>query len=244
MKDYQDVVNQRFDKEENDTNSIYSPNHPIGKYSRENLFKGLNEFLLFYSERNGSLETNRLLDLGCGSGGMIEYFISKGFLSKNITGLDFSKTRIAKAQTTYPEVNFMRGDALCLDLEEKDFNLITTFDLFSHFTTKEQIILGLNNVYKHLNDNGLFLWYDIYAEDHFSPSANADSWGFNKKQMISLAKEAGFEVVFYKPLFKKFFNKYHSIYQVTKLPPRIIKLLEAILPGSPGNILMGLQKIS
>lgn len=242
MKNYQDVVTNRFDKENDPGHSIYSPDHPTGKYIREVLYNGLEEFLVYYSKKNGALGSKNLLDIGCGDGGMLAYFISKGFSPHNVTGIDLSKTRIDRAKKQHPSVSFIQGDALSFNITQRRFDLITAFDLFSHLTTKDQIIRGLSNVHRHLEDNGLFLWYDIYSKDHFTPAKDADSWGFNKKQMMALSKEAGFEVVSYKSFFKNFFNRFHSIYQVHRLSAPVVKLLEMILPGMPGNAMLILGK--
>ena len=242
MKNYQNVVNDRFDQEEDNDNSIYSKNHPIGKYSRKILFNVLHHFLLHYKKENRALSGMKLMDVGCGSGGMIEYFISQGFSKNNVTGIDLSKTRILKAQNQFPEVNFIVGDVITFSLDNNKYELITTFDLFSHLSTKEQIVNGLVNIRKHLANDGILLWYDIYSKDHFTPIENADSWGFSKSQMIDFSIEAGFKIINYTPLFKHFFNRYQSIYQAKRFSPAILRLLEIVLPGIPGNHLVVLEK--
>ena len=242
MKHYIDVVFQRFDKEKDEATSIYSVNHAIGRYSRKILFNGLNKILIDFRSKRKETSEIKLLDIGCGSGGMIEYFITKGFQSANCYGVDLSVTRISKAKQQFPEVNFICGDALDQHFTTLQFDLITSFDLYSHFTTAEQIILGLQNVYKSLAENGSFLWYDIYSKDHFKAPTNSESWGFNLQQMKELAKAAGFEVISTQPFFKKFFGRYHSIYQAHRIPSSVLQLLESILPGTPGNILLVLKK--
>jgi SAM-dependent methyltransferase len=244
MKNYQEVVKNRFNAEEDAANSIYAPHHPIGKYTRKVLFDKLNAFLLFYYKIPYKYASLKLLDLGCRAGGMIHFFQSVGFASNHLTGIDFSKTRIEKAQMQNPAVTFLVDDVLTFNLFPKKFNLICSFDLFSHLTTKEQLVQGLQNTEQHLEKDGIFLWYDIYSNDHFSPAEDSDSWGFNNQQMIQLAEEAGLEVIYYTPLFKNFFNRYHSIYQVKRLSARLISLLEKILPGTPGNLLYVFQKKS
>lgn len=242
MKNYQDVINNRFDTEEDTSDSIYSPYHPIGKYLRKTLFKGLNCFLLKYSNDNRVLNTKKLLDVGCGNGGMLDFFISKGFSAQNTVGIDLSQSRINKAKKQCDGVTFILADILTFNFTEHKFDLITAFDLFSHLNTKEQIIQGLSNIYDHLEDDGVFLWYDIYSKDHFAARENSDSWGFNKKQMFCFSKESGFNVVYNESFFKNFFNRFHSIYQVKRLSPVIVRFLEIILPGMPGNIMIVLKK--
>jgi len=243
MQNYHDVVNNRFNKEGDVSNSIYSPTHPIGKYIRKILFKGLTNFLNKYSYENSGLNNKRLLDVGCGDGGMVDFFISKGFLPHNTVGVDLSETRINRAKRNSNGTTFMVADILKLNLNEQKFDVITSFDLFSHLKSKEQIIKGLTNVNNHLDENGIFLWYDIHSKDHFAASDNVESWGFNKEQMISFSKESGFEYVYCQTFFKNFFNKYQSIYQVKRLTPYVVSILEMLLPGIPGNIMIIFKKV-
>jgi cyclopropane fatty-acyl-phospholipid synthase-like methyltransferase len=125
---------------------------------------------------------------------------------------------------------------------EIKFNLITSFDLFSHISSKEELILGLKNINKSLTDNGVFLWYDIYSKDHFNAPFNSESWGFSIEQMKDLASEAGFEIKSTNLLFKKFLGRYHSVYQAHRIPIGLLQMLEKIIPGTPGNVLLVLKK--
>lgn len=240
MKDYKDVVNERFDEGNDETSSVYAENHPIGKYLREVLYGGIDQFISCILKED--LSKMRILDIGCGNGGMLSYFIEKGFSADKVIGIDLSLTRIENAEIKYPDLMFYCDNAINFKLENQKFDLITSFDLFSHFSSREDIINGIKNVSDHLAEDGLFLWYDIYSKDHFSPNRGVDSWGFNVKQMISIANESGFELVYKKTFFKLFFNKYHSVYQAKRFPLKLIKLAEIVLPGSPGNLLIVFKK--
>ena len=244
MKNYKVVVAERFNKESDSDakNSIYSESHPIGAYSRRVFCSELQKLVNWYTEKGKVLQENKLMDIGCGSGKTLSIFASHGFDKKNMTGIDLSETRINRGIKTHPEINFFCKDALSFKLENRDFDLITAFDLFSHLTTKQQIIEGLSNVRNHLNEEGLFLWYDIYSKDHFDSPENVESSGFSKDQMIQIAEEAGFKVVYSKKLFKLFFNRFHSIYQAKRIPFTVLRMLETILPGSPGNLMLVFEK--
>ncbi len=243
MKEYQDVVRDRFDVEEDPDKSIYAPNHPIGKYIRKNLFAALDEFTLWYSKEK-KIGESELLDAGCGYGGMLGYMMSKGFMASKATGMDFSENRLAYARKQYPETAFIHADITTFNLPEQKFDVIISFDLFSHLPQKNQIEAGLKNLWNHLEDDGVFLWYDICNKDHFASPKGVDSWGFSKKQMIDLGKEAGFEFLYQKSLFRKFLNRYNSIYQVKRLSPAFVRFLERVIPGSPGNIMIVFKKVN
>lgn len=243
MKDYQDVVNERYNNEVDDVNSIYSPNHPIGKYTRKIIYKGIDEFLSRCYTDAQTIKNMKLLDVGCGKGEWLTYFVSKGFSSSNVMGIDLSEKRIEKAILQNPGLNFKVSDILSFNLQPSKFDLIVSFDLFSHLTTKEQIIQGLLNVFNHLKNDGVFIWFDIYSKDHFNSKTNTDSWGFSKQQMMSLATEAGFKIISYRTFFKNFFNRYHSIYFADRVSPTALRFLEKVLPGMPGNIMFELKKV-
>jgi 2-polyprenyl-3-methyl-5-hydroxy-6-metoxy-1,4-benzoquinol methylase len=240
MKSYKSVVQDRYETESTEENdSIYSPNSQIGKYSRKVIFRSLKSILDRFSNEKGNLT---ILDVGCGKGTLVDFFLSEGFTEKNIYGIDLSSNRINQAKTKYPSVNFVNGDALELTDITTEFDVITTFDLYSHFISKEEIIKGLKAISSKLKDTGTFIWYDINTADHFSPPSNIDSWGFSMEQMKSLGKEAGFEVVKSQGLFKLFFNKYHSVYRADKTPHWLLTFLEKIMPGKSGNNIVVFKK--
>lgn len=241
MKDYKQVVKERFDEEAEDTPSMYDADQPIGRYTRLKLFKELSNFLKDYTKSNGDLSDKKLLDVGCGSGGMLSYFHSNGFDNKHLTGIDLSQGRIEKAKKTYPELRFLAQDAVSLNPEEK-YDVITTFDLLSHISTEAEILKILGNLKGLLQKDGTFLWYDIFSKDHYDSPANADSWGFSAEQMKDLAAKAGFKVEKQVPIFKLFFNKYHSVYQARRVSPKMLSVLEKVIPGSPGNLMMVFSK--
>ena len=241
MKEYKEVVNERFNQE-SQNDSIYAPTHPVGRYLKKYLFEGMLAFLSWYKKQAGAFDEKKILDLGCGDGKMLQFFTANGFNSKNAKGIDLSEKRIELAKEKVTDICFHCADAINFDLDEKDFDLIMAFDLYSHIITEDEIVLGLKNIANHLKNDGHFLWYDIYSDNHFFPPENADSWGFNKNQMIDLANKAGFKLVYNKPFFKRFFNKYQSVYQVTRFPAPFVRFMEKILPGPPCNMLLVFMK--
>jgi SAM-dependent methyltransferase len=241
MKDYHEVVEERFNKEPDPVNSIYSPAHPIGRHIRYVLYRELRKFTEWFTKQKGPLKDKQLLDLGCGEGGMIHFFTDLGFAPENCTGVDFSAARIKRATQGNSTIRFVHGDALTIDLQKK-FDVITSFDLFSHFPQNEQLLAGLRNANNHLAEDGVFLWYDICSPDHFNSPKNAESWGFSHEQMINLAQNSGFELISSRKLFKFFFNRYQSVYQASRLPVWLLRALEKIVPGRPGNLLLVFKK--
>lgn len=239
MKDYKEVVTERFDRDAGDL-GIYAPTHPIGRYIANTLFNELDQSIQQLELDKSSAYA---VDLGCGEGAVLEKLISFGFREEQLGGVDLSSKRIEAAQKRLPGVSFTTADIVHYDLEKKA-DLILCFDVLSHLDQREDILSVLRAIHRNLNDGGSFIWYDIYSADHFSSPENADSWGFNKKQMIDLAQECGLNLVAEKALFRNFFNRYHSVYQAKRLPHGLLSTLEKILPGSPGNLMLSFRKDS
>lgn len=237
MKDYKEVVNERFDRDAGDL-GIYAPTHPIGRYIANKLFNELDKSIQLLGIDK---TTAYAVDLGCGEGAVLEKLVSFGFREEQLLGVDLSSKRIEAAQKRLPGISFTTADIVHYDLDKKA-DLIVCFDVLSHLDKREDILSVLRAIHKNLNDGGAFIWYDIYSADHFSSPENADSWGFSKKQMIDLAQESGLHLVAEKSLFRNFFNRYHSVYQAKRLPHGLLSTLEKILPGSPGNLMLSFRK--
>lgn len=79
------------------------------------------------------------------------------------------------------------------------FDGITAFVVFTHFSRKYEIINALKNIYHALKPKGIFLWYEVNARSHWDGKRkNVDHWGFSTSEMDKYATNVGFR------LFKKF----------------------------------------
>jgi SAM-dependent methyltransferase len=75
-----------------------------------------------------SLETPRLLELGCGNGWLAERLIAFG----PVTGVDIADEAIEEARRRVPGGTFFAGDALSLDLPTGAFDVVIALETFSH----------------------------------------------------------------------------------------------------------------
>lgn len=79
-----------------------------------------------------------VLDLGCGSGLMVEYLLRQGF--EQVSGVDVSKEQVALAQDRKLPVEL--GDArTCLEAGVNEYDLIVALDFVEHFTKDELLVL-------------------------------------------------------------------------------------------------------
>lgn len=232
MKDYKQVVEERYQKEEVKDKRLSKGEQRMNAYAVSTIKKAVNTIL---KECNASNDSDfSVLDVGCGDGTILQFVTQSGIEEPALFGVDLTPNRIARAKKKLPNATFSCEDALSFDLKQK-FSLVMAFDLFSHFTEKKDILKCLEQCKKHLKPNGIFVWYDIHSKDHFNPPKNIDSWGFSDEQFQYFLSQSGFEIVSKKSYFKNYFFKIHTLYQVRRLPLPLIKLSEKLLPGPAGN---------
>ena len=76
------------------------------------------------------------------------------------------------------------------------FDGITAFVVFMHFSSHSEIKNALKNIYDSLSRKGLFLWYELGARDHWDGIKEyVDGWGFSESQMDEYALEVGLKLV-------------------------------------------------
>ncbi|MBD8489815.1 methyltransferase domain-containing protein [Echinicola sp. CAU 1574] len=85
-----------------------------------NLYNDKHAFVFAYGEQLlqwlNPQKGEHILDLGCGAG-QLTYQINQ--LGAEVVGMDQSSDMIAKAQSLYPSINFLVGDAVDFSFEEK-----------------------------------------------------------------------------------------------------------------------------
>lgn len=96
-----------------------------------------------------------VMDAGCGMG-FGSKLISK--FSKNVYAFDISSDAILSAKKLYnaPNILWETGDLCCLDIEDKQFDIIISFDVIEHLERKK-ISIFLKEMYRLLKPDGLFL---------------------------------------------------------------------------------------
>ena len=111
----------------------------------------------------------KVLDFSCGTGSQV-FFLNK--FGYKVTGVDFSSPllKIArnKALRENLSINFLDGDMQKLEVGKFDA-VITIFNAIGHLT-KTDFNKTLKNIYKNLNDRGLYL-FDIFNLEAMTDTA-------------------------------------------------------------------------
>ena len=158
--------------------SWFNPSYVFLMQERERLF-------LRTLKRHGflPLETQHILEIGCGTGYWLREFIKWGARPQNINGIELLSERVDIAKQLSPQgvhiecgsgtkVGFSDG---CLDLVLQS----TVFSSILDFSTKQQIASEMLRVVK---ANGAILWYDF----HVNNPRNPDVQGVNKREIFRL----------------------------------------------------------
>jgi SAM-dependent methyltransferase len=118
-----------------------------------------------------SLESRRVLDVGCGRGGTV-HVIHAMFNALTITGLDLSTEAIAFCRQvhTYPNVTFFEGDAERLPFDDGFFDVVTNVESSHSYPDINAFYAGVLRV---LSPGGLFLYTDLQPVQQMD--ANLDS---------------------------------------------------------------------
>tara|TARA_R110002051_G_scaffold165130_3_gene235940 strand:- start:255 stop:1022 length:768 start_codon:yes stop_codon:yes gene_type:complete len=119
----------------------------------------------FYSSICHTYNSNKILEIACGSGNLAESFAAN-FLS--YTGLDYSEAMLNIARTKFKNGNFIQGDMRNLNFTPKFDTILITGRSTSYLTHDNDLENTFRSVYKALVLNGLFI-FDCIDADHFMP---------------------------------------------------------------------------
>ncbi len=105
------------------------------------------------------LEGKTILDLGCGEGGMSQYFAEKG--AKKVVGIDVSSNMIASAnvQNKYPNVQYLQLAMEELPAITDKFDIVFSSLAFHYIKDFDLLIKNISNL---LNPNGIL----IFSQEH------------------------------------------------------------------------------
>lgn len=123
-------------------------NHPIN-------FQQLNELIN---------KDARILDYGCGYGRVSNILYKHGY--KNITGVDFSESMIAKGRNLYPSLNLNLLSSFSLPFADGDFDAVLLFTVLTCIPANENQIQLIQELERILNKEGLLYISDLCLQSN------------------------------------------------------------------------------
>ena len=150
-----------------------------------------------------SVNFTSMLDVGCGTGELINIIKSKNDKAKYY-GLDLSENMIKVAESKLGNNAMLAvGDSENLPYEDSEFDLILCNDSFHHYPNPEKV---LSEMYRVLKDNG-YLIIGECAQPIISReivnifmkfSSDGDVKIYSKKEFIKMLIKVGFKDIDYK----------------------------------------------
>ncbi|HXW71852.1 MAG TPA: class I SAM-dependent methyltransferase [Methylocella sp.] len=107
------------------------------------------------------LTNRRILDIGCGSGGALASLTQSGASWNNLFGVDLLAERIEAAKRNYPGIQFTQGNAADLDFEDKSFDLVLIFTVFTSILDGHMARKAAREATRVLKNSGAIVWYDF-----------------------------------------------------------------------------------
>lgn len=150
------------------------------------------------------LNKESLLDLGCGIGNLTAA-LKKEKPSLKVTGIDINKKAIKKANTLFPQTNFLKADISNLPFKNNTFEIITGFDILEHLSNPKKV---LKEVYRILKKGGIvhfstplegqpgtLYWLLSYLNWHGKEKYAGHQQKFSRSSFLKLIKKSGFKII-------------------------------------------------
>lgn len=154
----------------------------------------LGDFLA--SVKSATKDDFSILDLGCGTGRIAQFFSDKGC---EVTGLDLSKKMIEIARKKHPKIKFLHKDMTKINFADKSFNAVSIVCSLFHLE-KKQIPELITKVHRMLKENGFLLIIihegegETFIDEPLSPGEKIFVSLFSEKEITTLLVESGFEI--------------------------------------------------
>lgn len=211
-----DRIKSSYEKRKKTDSSVYSYfNHGTLLMAQEKERELINLLKKFKFD---NLYNKKILDVGCGSGGLLMDFIKYGANPENLFGIDLLNDRVNRAVERNPRIHYLCRDAAGLPYENEKFDIVIQFTVFTSIldqVIKKKISAEMLRV---LNRNGIILWYDFL----FDNPSNPDVKGIKKAEIQYLfdGNEVYLKKITLAPPIIRFVSAYSpaACYLLAKIP--------------------------
>jgi ubiquinone/menaquinone biosynthesis C-methylase UbiE len=164
------------DVEKTDRYSLFNPAQLFSIQQRQRVvLKCLQQYGLY------PLSDQRILEVGCGSGGVLLEMLSAGAAKRHLFGVELILDRIQNARQKLASLPLACADGQNLPFAEHSFNLVMQFTVFSSILDSEVKTQIAQEMMRVLRPEGMILWYDFWINP-----ANRQTKGIRPMEIIEL----------------------------------------------------------
>lgn len=116
------------------------------------------------------LDTRRILDVGCGTGGWFGIFENFGAQRANIAGVELDKTRAEICARCFPEADTRHADASKLPWADGRFDIVFQSTVFTSILDDGIKKAVASEMLRVLSPCGAVIWYDFSYNNPRNPS--------------------------------------------------------------------------
>lgn len=159
---------------------LYSHFNPGSLFLKQQCERALLSLLLKHGM--ALLADKKILDLGCGTGGILGDFLKYGAEPENLYGVDILEDRVMKARHRYPNFNLYHGDARELPFEDNYFDIVYQFTVFTSILDRGIKVKAAQEMLRVVKEDGLIIWFDF----RFSNPRNRNVKGVGERELREL----------------------------------------------------------
>jgi SAM-dependent methyltransferase len=136
-------------------------------------------------------DSRRLLDMGCGTGSHLLFFVRLGFLPERLVGVDLLEERTTRAKRNLPgAITLLTADAASVDLPEQSFDIVFQSMMFSSVLDADLQRALAERMWSLVCPGGGVLWYDFI----WNNPRNNDVRGVSLRRVRELFPDAQLSV--------------------------------------------------
>lgn len=142
---------------DSDIYSLFNPAHLFMTQQRQRITLKTLRRMGYYP-----LDKCRILEVGCGRGGVLLEYLSFGAVPQHVHGIDLLEDRVAEAHARVPSLALSCADGQHLPYSDSTFDLVMQYTAFSSIlddTVKANVAREMLRV---LRPRGAIVWYDYW----------------------------------------------------------------------------------
>jgi len=159
---------------------LYSPLNPAALFTSQQREKDIIKALANHGISD--LSDKKILDLGCGSGGVLRDFVKYGASPENCYGIDLLSGRVEAARMLSPNIDFRCANAEELPYDNGVFDIAIIFTVLTSILDMKMKQNVAKELLRVLRPSGIILYYDY----HMNNPSNPDVRGVKKKEILEL----------------------------------------------------------